>query len=301
MRKIMKISLAIAAALVLAGCAVFGGVMTVLGWDFTKLSTVRYETNVQDIYTEFRNISLETDVADIQILPSGDGKVKVECFEEAKAKHSVLVEGDTLAIRENDERAWYDFIGINSGTSKITVYLPENVKLEDVDISVSVGVVNYSVPASGDVKIRTSTGRIQVGDASVGSLGLIASTGAVEVTNVTCTGDVDLKVTTGKTLLTNLECKNLISSGSTGNMILDHVLAKENFSIRRTTGDVKFEACDAAEIDVKTSTGKVTGSLLTDKVFMAETSTGKISVPRTMTGGRCQISTSTGNIKITTG
>ena len=49
---------------------------------------------------------------------------------------------------------------------------------------------------------------------------------------------------------------------------------------------------------MKTDTGKVVGSLLSEKVFIAETSTGKVSVPKTTTGGKCEITTSTGDIKI---
>ena len=57
------------------------------------------------------------------------------------------------------------------------------------------------------------------------------------------------------------------------------------------TGDVKFDACDASEISVKTDTGDVTGSLLTDKVFITNTDTGRVNVPQTATGGRCEIIT----------
>ena len=59
-----------------------------------------------------------------------------------------------------------------------------------------------------------------------------------------------------------------------------------------------FDSSDAAEIFVKTSTGDVSGSLLTEKVFITDTSTGKVSVPKTTTGGKCELITSTGDIKI---
>ena len=61
---------------------------------------------------------------------------------------------------------------------------------------------------------------------------------------------------------------------------------------------MRFENSDAAQISVKTSTGDVTGTLLSEKVFITETSTGTIRVPKTITGGKCEITTSTGNIKI---
>lgn len=70
------------------------------------------------------------------------------------------------------------------------------------------------------------------------------------------------------------------------------------FSIERSTGDVEFDGSDADEITVKTSTGDVRGTLKSEKVFLTDTSTGWINVPKTTSGGRCEITTSTGNIDI---
>ena len=68
--------------------------------------------------------------------------------------------------------------------------------------------------------------------------------------------------------------------------------------MERDTGDITFDKCDASDIYIKTSTGDVKGTLLTEKVFYTQTSTGNIDVPKTVNGGRCEITTSTGNIKI---
>ena len=61
---------------------------------------------------------------------------------------------------------------------------------------------------------------------------------------------------------------------------------------------MEFVASDAEAIFVQTDTGDVTGSLLTEKVFSTRTGTGRVSVPQSVTGGRCEISTDTGDIRI---
>ena len=61
---------------------------------------------------------------------------------------------------------------------------------------------------------------------------------------------------------------------------------------------MKFKGSDAAELFVKTDTGDVTGSLLTDKIFITQTNTGDVDVPDTAAGGRCEIRTNTGDIEI---
>jgi DUF4097 and DUF4098 domain-containing protein YvlB len=79
---------------------------------------------------------------------------------------------------------------------------------------------------------------------------------------------------------------------------MNNVIASGNYTIERSTGDVTFNGCDAAELLVEVSTGDVTGTLLTEKVFVVRSSSGKIDVPETITGGKCKITTSTGCIHI---
>ncbi|MBQ7319864.1 MAG: DUF4097 family beta strand repeat protein, partial [Clostridia bacterium] len=90
----------------------------------------------------------------------------------------------------------------------------------------------------------------------------------------------------------------LRSSGSTGDILLHRVIVEETVSIERSTGDVTLEQCDADELLIETDTGDVTGSLLSDMVFVTHTDTGRVSVPNSVTGGRCEIATDTGDIKI---
>lgn len=288
-----------------------------LKWDFGKLSTVSYETNCHELQEEYKNISLVTDTADVVFMPSEGQTTSVVCHEQKNVKHTVTVKDDTLVIAIDDTRKWYDYIGIHFGETKITVYIPQGefgalsvrtdtgdveipkeYAFESIDISGSTGNVKSYAYAVASMKIQTSTGDISVENVSAGALDLWASTGHITVSDVTCQKDANIRVSTGKTTLTNLSCKNLTSTGTTGNITLKQVIATEKFSIQRGTGDVQFNGCDAAEILVKTDTGDVVGSLLTDKIFIAQTDTGKVDVPKSVTGGKCEVTTDTGNIKL---
>jgi DUF4097 and DUF4098 domain-containing protein YvlB len=90
----------------------------------------------------------------------------------------------------------------------------------------------------------------------------------------------------------------VISNGSTGNISLSNVIAAEGFSIERSTGDVKLDCSDAMTIDIETDTGDVEGSVLTDKIFITRTDTGRVRVPDSASGGRCELTTDTGDIRI---
>lgn len=306
-----------AACLVGIGLIVMGGVMTMLNWNFRKLSTVKYETNTHRIYNTFTDISLSTNTADITFAPSSDGSCKVVCHEETNLKHAVTAEDGALKIYMQDTRKWYSYIGIHFGSPKITVYLPageygaltiqtgtsdtkiaKDFKFQSMDVSQSTGdVVNYA-SAGDSIKIKTTTGKITMQGVSAKSVYLSASTGKITASDIGCEGEINAEVSTGKIYLTNVNCKNLSSGGSTGDIDLEDVIAEEKITIKRSTGDVEFERCDAAEISVETDTGDVEGSFLSDKVFIVKTSTGDVDVPSTVTGGKCAITTSTGDIEI---
>lgn len=318
MSKGAKIWLIVAASLILIGGIIFVGVMTMLKWDFAKLSTNPYETNEYEMDEAFKAISVDIDTADITFISSENSKCSVVCYEQKNLKHSVTVKDDTLVIETVDTRKWYEHIGITFDTPKITVAIPEgeygalsvrsstgdveiskDFKFESMDLSTSTGDVKNAASAAEAIKIKTSTGNIGIEGIAAGSLDLSVSTGRVNVSGVACEGDVSVVVSTGKAYLVDVACQNLSSSGNTGDISLKQVVAEERFSIERSTGDVKFEGCDAAEIFVEADTGDVKGSLLTDKVFITQTDTGRVDVPKSITGGRCEITTNTGNIQIT--
>lgn len=319
MGKRTKLWLIIAASLILIGCIIFAGVMTVLKWDFRKLSTVKYETNEYIITEGFKNIAISANTANVQILPSENAECRVICYEHTKVKHATKVEGDTLIIESEDTRRWYDYIGIDFRTSAITVYLPKaeygaltvknstgdveipgNYTFDSMDIVTSTGDVRNEASATGAVKIKASTGDIFTEDITAGTLNLTVSTGKVTIKGVACEGDVRVRVSTGDATLTDVTCNSLITTGNTGKVTMNNVVAKEKFNIKRSTGDVKMDGCDAAEIHVETDTGSVTGTLLSEKVYIVDTDTGNVTVPESVTGGKCKISTNTGNIKIKT-
>lgn len=305
-------------SLVLVGAILFAGVMMMLDWDFKKLSTVPYTTTTHAVTEAFTNISVADSVADIAFVPSTDGTVSVTCYEEKHLTHSVAVEGDTLVVKTVDSRKWYHYVGIHFSTPQITVYLPEGTygdltvktdtggvnipkdfSFSNAQITVSTGHVTVASSVTGRLTVTASTGNIRLKEFSVGEVDLTVSTGKIEASSVTCHGDVEVAVSTGKTCLTDITCRNLISTGSTGDVILRDVVATDAFTVERSTGDVRFDACDAATLTVTTDTGDIEGSLLTEKVFVTRTDTGRVSVPNTTAGGKCQLTTDTGDIQIT--
>ena len=312
-----KIWLTVAALLILTGVIVIVVGMTMLKWNFSKLSTDKYEEKSYEITENFKGISIISNTADIKFLPSENDEIKVVSYDHKSINYSVSVDNDTLKIEVQDDKRWYEHIGFNFESSKITVYIPKDeygslaiesstgdvsvpggYTFKSVDISLSTGDAELNALARETVKIKTSTGQIRLENVCASSIDLDVSLGKIYLSNISCTGNISTVSSTGKAFFTNIACGSLDSKGDTGDISLENVIAEGKLSVERDTGDVKLEKCDAGELFVKTSTGDVTGTLLSDKVFIVDTSTGRKDVPSTVTGGVCKITTSTGDIKI---
>ena len=315
MKQTTKTWLTVGAALILAGALGFAGVMSANHWDFSRLSDQNYETSTMEIDESFQNVSIHSDTADIALLPSADGRYRLEFYGPKNAEHTASVQGGTLEIEMNDRGKRFELITFSS--PKLSIYLPrtayaslfieggtgdirlpEDFAFGSIDLSVRTGDVDGHASASGLCRIQTTTGDIHIEGLSAGELALSVSTGKVEARSVVCEGTVDVTVRTGKTVLTDISCGSLVSGGSTGDILLENVLAGDIISVERSTGDVRLKGCDAAELILRTETGDVTGNLLSGKTFLAQSDTGRVDVPETTSGGPCTITVDTGDIII---
>lgn len=293
-----KIWLIAAVCLILFGCIMLGGVMTMLNWDFTKLSTHTYETNEYDITDQYSGIFISTNTAEIALIPSADGKTTVTCYEQQRVTHTVTVKDGALYIDVVDERKWHDYIGIHFGSPKITVSLPAG-QYDTLTLRTDTGAIDIPHGFQFEkMTVTQQTGSFTCRASTVGTMNIQTSTGVIRIENITA-DTLKLSISTGKTYLENIACRTLESSGNTGGIIMKNVIAAEQLTVSRSTGDVRLEGCDAGNLSITTATGEVSGSLLTEKTFITYSTTGRIDVPKTTAGGECRITTSTGNIKIT--
>lgn len=298
MNKTTKIWLILASSLLFTGLIIFSTVMSLLNWDFTKLSTSKYQATTQEVTEDFTNIYINVDTADIEFFYTTDSKITVTTSEYENSTHLIKVEDNTLKIQTTDNRKWYEHISLFSLKSpKVSVYLPfgnyeklsiisdtgdvkmpNDLNFSSIDIVSDTGdVINYA-SATEYIKIQTTTGDVRLEKISTNEITIIVSTGDVKAKDVAC--------------------KTFTSNGNTGDISLINVIVRENLTILRSTGDVEFHRCNADNIEVETDTGDVEGSFVSSKIFITKTSTGDVDVPKTTSGGICKITTSTGDIEI---
>ena len=306
-----------AVSLLVVGVLICGVTFAIYGFDYHKFSTVEYETNTYEVKEDFQNITIEANTEDITFIPSSDGTCKVVCLEEKENPHQVSVEEDTLIIFKEKQNIQFFHVGIITESPKIEVYLPNDtyqallvdadssdvnipkeVSFDSICVTLDTGEIECQASVNANITMKTDTGNITISEISASEMKLTLETGRMDIKNVELSGNLEIREETGRVDMENVTCRNLTSNGDTGKIALTNVVASGELNIERSTGDVHFNGCDAETIYVRTDSGDVTGSLLSDKVFITDTDTGNIDVPKTITGGRCEITTDTGDIEI---
>ena len=317
MKNKKSISYLVATIFIVVGIGIFAVAFAIGYQEIRQFAVTGYETNTYEVSETFDDIVIQTSTLDIVFILSEEDACKVVCFEPEKLKHEVSVRDGVLSIKEKDDRKWYEHISLFSVSSpSITVYLPQK-QYDELKIEQSTGEVTIpgdftfqNITLSGStgnarcyasveqmLQINRTTGSIEVGDLTAGDIKLSLSTGQMDVVNVHCES-LEMEVSTGYLKMMDVTCQSLATIGDTGDVTFINVRVEEKILVERTTGDLYLDRCDAKELKIVTDTGDVEGTLLSEKIFYVETDTGSVDVPKTVTGGLCEITTDTGDIKI---
>ena len=286
MKGAMKVWLIIGACLIAAGLVICAVALVALGFNFKNISTQKMQTNIYTPEGEFNNILVNVKTADVIFAVAEDGKTKVICYEEENAKHKVEIANNGLVIADKNDRKWYENIDIHTESVTVTIYLPAELYYGEFNLYCTTGDITMPKDFTFlKAKVKTTTGDIDW--------------------NAQTAGKLQLQCTTGDITVQDVHCGYLEIQGTTTDVKLKDTAADEIMKIKVTTGHVDLERVDAAELHIKTTTGDVTGTLVNDKIFDTNTTTGMIVTSRgevvndtTKPLGTCKVETTTGDINI---
>lgn len=313
-----KKAILVAVALVAAGLVIAFGGMAAMNFNFNKMNTLRFTTNTYSVDESFTNISIETAECDIRFLPSEDDSCKVVCEESKEIFHSVSVKNNTLTIDRTDARQWYKrIVGIYWGDMTITVFLPQtaykslsvlnvsgNTTIpEDFSFTVAKirstsGDIDFLAPVEKDLSLKTVSGNLHAEGTNPKNLDAQSTSGDIDYADSIVSDDMTIDTVSGK-----IRCSNVSASGdinmetTSGKVTLSGVTAAKTIQIETVSGNIELKSCDADSLWLKSTSGKVSGTLLTEKKFLTDTTSGKVNVPGSASGGKCEIKTTSGNIQ----
>ncbi|OQC09841.1 MAG: hypothetical protein BWX74_00852 [Tenericutes bacterium ADurb.Bin087] len=320
MNKVEKILTIIASSLLVVGLIVFITVMAVRGFDFSGLSTVKYEVKTHEVTEEYANIKVDITYADLTIVKGEEATTKALCYESDRLTYTLEVEDDTLVITDTHKMRRFWTIFDLWGNKGVTLYVPNNaytnllVNNETGSLTVANSVTfnkitarleTGSITLNGDanvIDVSSETGSITLNNVDADSAKLVTETGKTFLNNVNVTGDITISADTGAAKLTDVKSDNLTIDAETVTITLTDTVITNTMNLETETGSINFVKSDAHDIYARTSTGSINGSLLTGKIFSAHSKNGTVSVPSNTAGaGVCDLRTNTGNITITIG
>ena len=260
---------------------------------YLKSTEVTETYNIEESYTD---IKIEGKGLEVSIY-SSNNENKVVYSENKKVTIETKVIDGVLTIKQNDNRKFYDML-FNFSDFEVDLYLTEEL-INSLNIKGKVGDIEINKGFTfSNVDISNSTGDVEFKSNVKNNLSISNSTGDIEIENSNIGGSLNIETKTGDIELSNTNCNKLDIKVSTGDTELVNTLVTTDFKMDGSTGDVRFDEFDASNIEVSVGTGNVKGTIKSSKIFIAKSKTGSVSVPETVTGGVCKITTSTGNIKI---
>ena len=259
----------------IGGGLVFAG-LSAVSFKFEKLDRTEYMTNTYTFTDPIQSIDMEGYTADLELIEAQDGVCKVVSSESDRERYTVSAQNGTLVIRPvADVKKWSLF---SFKSPKIRVYLPAG-SYELLKVAVDTGDVTADrALAFGTAEIELGTGDLTLNGVQADKVIAHGGTGDIRLSDMT-PETVSVTLSTGKIELVNVVCS--------GNLICES-----------STGDIRLTDVDGAYLYLKASTGDITGTVLTEKTFSANTSTGKVSVPNTAAVSLFKAQTSTGDIRL---
>ncbi len=259
----------------IGGALVFAG-LSAVHYDFKRLDRTEYVTNTYDFSDPVERIELACETADVELAVARDGSCQVVCFESDRERYDVSLQDGKLVVRADKRKRVWPLFGFKS--PKISVYLPAG-QYELLQATLGTGDLTTDKALTFD-RLEAELG---TGDLTLNG---------IRADQVVVRGD------TGDVRLNDMAARTADLALSTGRMVLVNVVCSGDLRAASSTGDIRLTDVDAANLYLSASTGDIEGTILTEKVFSAHANTGKVSVPATTTGGRCEVETSTGNIRL---
>ncbi len=325
MKTYKKVLIIVAVCLVVGGIFISATALIINGFnwaegdfDFVNLITANF-TPKQNTYTvdnEFKNIYIMGAECDITFIKSDENICKVVCDESDKIYHTVEVLDDTLTIKRKNAKKWYErIISFDFGKMAVTIYLPKNeyenlyaltltgninipsdFSFENAEVYNTSGNTKYFANTKEDVTITAVSGAVNASGFECNNLTIETVSGEIDVQNINAKNNINANAISGDIALNNIECKNTKSSAVSGDVEFEDVISNGDIYIDTVSGEIDLLNSDANYLNITTTSGDVSGTLLTDKVFFTDTTSGNINVPRTTADEKCEIETVSGDV-----
>ena len=303
--------------LAILGLLVVLAALIVAKFDLQRFYTIHYESHGYEIAEEFQSLSISTEGASLTVLASDDGVCRVICNEANSVFYSIAVQDGTLHISLDDTREWYERrLSFTLASPDITVYLPVGSYLDlslsntsgsirvepaytfaSILLSSTSGDITCTASAQGGITARTESGDVKLSAARAATLNATTSTGKISLWELEAHA-ISAASRTGDIRLADIASTEISATTEPGKITVIDTTAVGSLYIRSTSGKVSLRRADAAAITVETSSGDISGSLLSPKLFDVSSEHGRVSHPDSAGSAPCTVRTKRGSVRL---
>ena len=141
--------------------------------------TEQTETTLKEIQGEFTNVNIDVQAADIQILQGKEFSIQYHLDEKEKII-TAQIDNGTLTLITEPGLGWHP--GRKKG--QVIITLPEQQKLNQVDLNTVSGTVTLEQITMDTGNIRTTSGQIRITDTEADHLDAENKTGALSISGM---------------------------------------------------------------------------------------------------------------------
>ncbi len=316
MKKSIKVSLIIASLLLLSGLCLCAIGYAIGGPDAFIAESEDYETATA-VFDGVDSFEIDGEAADVSIVYSTADEVKVIYPYSEKSGYNVECNNGKLTIEYEDNKHWYDNIGIDLISEDLIIVLEIPQKSYDsINISTASGDIGITEridagicalsTVSGELRAdvvadelvaSTTSGDIFLG-ADVQGLSIVSTTSG-DMTIDGSFNDIKLSTTSGDISLNYLTADGIKVTSASGSVELIDAVVSGDISVDTVSGDVSLSLVDADNYTVSTTSGDVSGTILSSKLFDVDTTSGDAVTPYVdFAEGTFAIDTTSGDIYI---
>jgi DUF4097 and DUF4098 domain-containing protein YvlB len=245
MSKTTKLVLIIATVSLTLGIVVAGSALALVGFDFSRLSTVTNYEQRNYVSTTAGITAIEFDGIsdDVRVERANVKTVEVDYWENDRLTYEITSTGGTLRIAANYE--WQgELLNFDLGFTDTTV------------------VIRIPADFTGSLTLKTTSGEIKTGDlGTLSALQISTVSGGIRV-NSTVTGSITLKTTSGDIVFEKLTASNIKLSTVSGEITGTILGAAAGYNIQTSSisGDIRVpqgSAGAAKSLEAHTTSGDI--------------------------------------------
>lgn len=209
---------------------------------------------------KLRNLYIEVGACELHIEESEDEYVRIAVSGNTDNLRYYVEENGLQIVRKSN---WtWRWVGVNTVSDKVYLYLPQNTLLDYADIELGAGTMKSIGLTARDVNIEVGAGEMDIDS-------LTADNGAI------------LSVGAGKIRIKNLVCRTADLDIGAGQMDIDNAEIAEDANIDLGMGNVNFGGVIKGDLNVDCSMGTVILDMddaEEDHNFDVECSMGEVKV-----------------------